>query len=45
MFISRVGQNPERPIVREYQAGAVTNEGWRIASRVVLTPFISSPPR
>jgi len=40
-----VGQNLERPIAREYQDRyGVTNEGWRIEARVVLTPLVPSSP-
>lgn len=40
VFVSGAGHNPERPIVREYQDRyRLIGEGWRIESRVVLTPF------
>ena len=40
VYVSGAGHNPERPIVREYQDRyRLTDEGWRIESRLVLTPF------
>ena len=40
VYISGAGQSPDRPIVREYQDRyRLTDEGWRIESRLVLTPF------
>lgn len=40
VYISGAGQSPDRPIVREYQDRyRLTGEGWRIESRLVLTPF------
>ena len=40
VYVSGAGQSPDRPIVREYQDRyRLTDEGWRIESRVVLTPF------
>jgi hypothetical protein len=40
VYVSGAGQNPERAIVREYQDRyRLTDEGWRIESRLVLTPF------
>jgi hypothetical protein len=44
VFVSGAGQNAEHPIVREYHHRyRRTPDGWRIASRVVLTPFAPSP--
>ena len=40
VYVSGAGQTAERPIVREYQDRyRLTDEGWRIESRLVLTPF------
>jgi hypothetical protein len=40
VYVSGAGHNSERPIVREYQDRyRRTDEGWRIESRLVLTPF------
>jgi len=40
VYVSGAGQSPERPIVREYQDRyRLTDEGWWIESRLVLTPF------
>jgi SnoaL-like domain len=40
VYVSGPGHNPERPIVREYHDRYCrTDEGWRIESRLVLTPF------
>jgi hypothetical protein len=40
VYISGAGQSPDRPIVREYRDRyRLTGEGWRIESRLVLTPF------
>jgi hypothetical protein len=40
VYVSGAGHNPEHPIVREYQDRyRLTDEGWRIESRLVLTPF------
>lgn len=40
VYVSGAGQNAERPIVREYHDRyRLTHEGWRIESRLVLTPF------
>jgi hypothetical protein len=40
VYVSGAGQSPDRPIVREYQDRyRLTPEGWRIESRLVLTPF------
>ena len=40
VYISGAGQNPDHPIVREYRDRyRLTDEGWRIESRLVLTPF------
>ena len=40
VYISGAGQSPDRPIVREYHDRyRFTDEGWRIESRLVLTPF------
>lgn len=42
VYVSGAGENPERPIVREYHDRyRLTDEGWRIESRLVLTPFSS----
>ncbi len=44
VYVSGAGQNPEHPIVREYRDRyRRTPDGWRIASRIVLTPFAPSP--
>ena len=40
VYVSGAGHSPERPIVREYHDRyRLTDEGWRIESRQVLTPF------
>jgi SnoaL-like domain len=40
VYVSGAGQSSDRPIVREYQDRyRLTPEGWRIESRLVLTPF------
>ena len=40
VYISGAGQSPDRPIVREYHDRyRFTDEGWRIESRLVRTPF------
>lgn len=40
VYVSGAGQSPERPIVGEYHDRyRLTDEGWRIESRVVSTPF------
>jgi hypothetical protein len=40
VYVSGAGQSAERPLVREYQDRyRLTDEGWRIESRLVLTPF------
>lgn len=42
VYVSGAGQTAERPIVREYHDRyRLTNEGWRIESRLVSTPFSS----
>jgi hypothetical protein len=44
VYVSGAGQTADRPIVREYRdTYRRTPEGWRISSRVVLTPF--GPPQ
>jgi SnoaL-like domain len=45
VYVSGAGQNADRPIVREYRDRyEKTPDGWRIASRIVLTPFALPPP-
>ncbi len=40
VYVSGAGQDPTKPIVREYQDRyRRTEQGWLIDSRVVLTPF------
>jgi hypothetical protein len=40
VYVSGAGQTAERPIVREYHDRyRLTDEGWRIESHLVLTPF------
>lgn len=40
VYVSGEGHSAEHPIVREYHDRyRLTDEGWRIESRLVLTPF------
>lgn len=40
VFVDGAGFDPSRPIVREYRDRySLTDQGWRIQSRRVLTPF------
>lgn len=40
VYASGAGHDPSKPIVREYRDEyKLTDEGWRIAHRTVLTPF------
>lgn len=40
VYASGAGHDPSKPIVREYRDDyRLTDEGWRIAHRIVLTPF------